>query len=336
MKSRISLFSAFVFLAGNFVADAAIPFKEEIGNFTEWCKKNNVANHLSVGVEFGMAGIGFEVSTPVTRWVELRAGLDWFPHFKVPVTFDINTFADGMPSNQFSHVQELLYDLTGLTIDNEITMNGSTDMVNFKLLADVYPFQNNRHWHFTAGFYAGTATIAKMKNAKSEMPDLVALNIYNRAYEYFVNIENIYDVPIGGGIYMDPEQVAYYQQRFKAYGHMGIHIGDFKDGTPYIMEPAPDGTVSARAVVNHFKPYLGAGYSTWLDKDKKWKFSVDVGALFWGGAPSVINHDYKLDRDINFTKDLIDIEGKAGNYMRVVKALPVYPMVMVKFSYNIF
>lgn len=304
-------------------------------DFGEWCRKNNVADHLSVGLNIGSTGLGLEVITPVTRWVNLRAGVDWLPHFGVPMTFDINTFTDGMPSGNFQEVQGLLYDLTGMEIDSKVTMNGTADMVNFKLLADIYPFQNNRHWHFTAGFYVGTATIAKAKNDRDEMPDLVALNIYNRAYNYFTTLENIYDVPLGGGIYMEPERVQYLQQRFRAYGHMGIHIGNFKDGTPYIMEPAPDGTVSAKAIVNHFKPYLGAGYSTSLDKSKRWNFSVDVGVLFWGGAPKVINHDYTTGRDINFTKDLIDIRGKAGDYINIVKALPVYPSLTLKFSYDI-
>ena len=134
---------------------------------------------------------------------------------------------------------------------------------------------------------------------------------------------------------MDPDMVEKLQEKFRKYGRMGVRIGDFKDGTPYIMEPAPDGSVSAKAFVNHFKPYLGAGYSTDLDNTGKWQIGVDVGVLFWGGAPDVIYHDYSLGRDINFSKDLVNIRGKVGRNMRTIKSFPVLPLLEIKFSYSI-
>ena len=134
---------------------------------------------------------------------------------------------------------------------------------------------------------------------------------------------------------MDPDLVEELQEKFRQYGRMGIHIGDFKDGTPYIMEPSPDGMVSAKAYVNHFKPYLGAGYNTDIDRDGRWHFGVDLGVLFWGGAPDVINHDYTTGKDINFTKDLINVRGKVGSYVRAIKSFPVFPVLAVRFSYTI-
>ena len=50
------------------------------------------------------------------------------------------------------------------------------------------------------------------------MPTLVALNLYNRAYDYFTTIEDIYDVPIGGGNYLDPDKVLELQEKFREYG----------------------------------------------------------------------------------------------------------------------
>lgn len=305
-------------------------------NFKEWSVKNNVLDHLDVGVSVGSMGLGLSVSSPVTKWVNLRAGIDWVPEFKVPLYFNLNTYADGMATDNFNHVAQMLYDITGIQMDETVTMHGYGHMLNFKLIADVYPVPSNRHWHVSAGFYAGTSQIGKSYNTKAEKPTLVALNIYNRAYSYFTSPElDIFDVPLGGGNYLDPDMVEKLQQRFSSYGRMGIHIGDFKDGTPYIMDPAPDGSVSAKAFVNHFKPYLGAGYSTQLDKSGKWNVAVDLGVLFWGGRPNVVNYDYTENREVSFTHDLINLRGKVKHYMKTIKSFPVYPVLEVRFSYNI-
>lgn len=310
---------------------------------TSWFKRNHVADNLEVGLTIGTTGFGLEVATPVTRWVKVRTGVDWIPSFHVPMNFDINTFSDGLPSDNFQHVQEMVYELTGIEVDDRIKMIGKPTMLNFKFLVDVFPFEQNRHWHFTAGFYIGSSTIATAVNDRSEKQSLVGLNIYNRAYEYFNNLTDIFDVPIGGGNYMDPEQVLRIQRKFREYGRMGIKVGEFKDtGEPYIMEPAPDGSVSAKAYANMFKPYLGFGYGGFLDKEQKWTVGVEAGILIWGGVPDVINHDRILDSTgerymrVNMTKDLKNVKGKVGDYLNVFKALPVYPAINFRISYTIF
>lgn len=300
-----------------------------------WWKEHGICDKLDLGVSLGSMGVELELRTPVTKWVDLRAGVGWLPKFSVPMSFNLNTYSHGIPTGNFNHVASMLYDMTGLEIDETVHMKGKASWVNFKFMVDVFPIPNNRHWHVTAGFYAGTSKIADSYNTYDEKPTLVGLNIYNRAYEYFTNLNSIYDVPLGGGTYMDPDLVEKLQSRFSNYGRMGVHIGDFKDGSPYIMEPAPDGTISAKVLVNRFKPYLGAGYFTDLDKAKRWHFGVELGALFWGGVPDVINYDYNNCRVINFTKDLIKIRGKVGDYVRIIKKFPVYPVLEVRFSYTI-
>lgn len=310
--------------------------KKGFGEIRYWCLKNNVASSLDASVSLGSTGIGLELSTPVTRWTRLRAGVDWLPRIEVPMYFSLNTYSEGLPNGSFNKVSDMFYNLTGIRIDDKVKMNGKGSMINFKLLVDVFPFPKNHHWHVTAGFYVGTSKIGYAINDYKEKPTLVGLNVYNRTYEYFTGLESIFEVPLGGYGYMDPDIVEEIQEKFHKYGHIGIHIGNFKDGSPYIMEPAPDGTVSAKMFVNRFKPYFGIGYETCLDKKQKWNFGIDLGAMFWGGAPDVINHDYSTGKDINFTKDLVDIRGKVGKYMRWVHAFPVYPVLSVKFSYNIF
>lgn len=319
-------------------------------NISLWCKKNNVADNLEIGLSLGSTGLGIEASTPVTRWASLRVGLEWMPNIKTSLNFNLGTYSDGMPTGSFNHVAEMLYDMTGIQMDEKVRMNAKGSMVNFKFLVDVFPIPNNNHWHLTAGFFVGTSKIGTAINDINEKPTLVGLNIYNRAYEYFTTLNSIYDVPLGGGVYMDPDLVRDLQQRFAQYGRMGVQVGYFnkdvgkdekgnpiyKKGDPYIMEPAPDGTISAKAVVNRFKPYLGAGYSTTFGYGKRWKFSVDLGAIFWGGSPNILNCDYQTGENINFTKDLYNIRGKIGDYMGKIKSFPVYPALSVKISYTLF
>lgn len=299
-----------------------------------WCKENHVADNLDVALTLGTGGFGLEAATPVTKWAKLRAGFEWIPSFHVPMSFDLTTFgSDGLPSDNFSHVQDLVYKFTGLEIDNQVKMIGKPMIMDFKLLVDVYPFQNNKHWHFTAGFYLGSSRVANARNERGEMPTLVGLNIYNRIYNYFTSLsdDEIYDVYIGGDTYLSPEEVRNMQERLDRYGRIGIHIGDYKNGTPYYMEPDSDGSVSANAFVNRFKPYLGFGYSGALDSAKRWNVGFEAGAIFWGGVPDVIVHD-----GVNMTKDLKNVRGKVGDYLNFIKALPVYPSINFKISYSFF
>lgn len=313
------------------VSDKHLSFQERLWEFSQWFDDHHIFNNVDFAFTLGTSGLGLEIGTPITKWTKIRAGITWIPSFRVPMEFDINTFSEGLPSNNFQHVQELLYNLTGMEIDEKVKMTGEPYLLNFKLLIDVFPFKNNRHWHFTAGFFVGNTTIAKAYNHTEEKPTLVGLNIYNRAYNYFTNIKDIYDVPLGGGNYLDPAKVKELQEKFGKYGHMGMHVGDFKDGTPYIMEPAPDGSLSAKAYVKKFKPYLGFGYSGNLDKSGKLKIGFEAGALFWGGVPNVIDQN-----GVNMTKDLINVKGKVGDYLALIKALPVFPILELKISYSLY
>ena len=317
------------------VPGVVVPELSTSEKISAWCSNNNVFDRLTGKFSFGTTGFGLEFSTPLTQWVDLRLGVDWIPKVNVPMEFNINTFSEGEPSDNFVHVKDLLYEMTGMEVDEEVNMLGKPRMLNFKLLFNVYPFKEDRRWYFTAGFYLGNRIVATAINSKTEMPDLVGLNIYNRAYHYFTTLQDIYDVPIGGGAYMKPETVERLRSKFLEYGTMGIHVGDFKNGEPYILQPSPDGSVSAKAYVNRFKPYLGAGFATPIDKYGRWKFGVEAGMLIWGGAPNVYHYDYNLERNINFTKDLVNIGGKVGDYIRLIKALPVYPVVNVSISYDI-
>lgn len=290
-----------------------------------WFKANNVLDHLQVSGTLGTTGLGVELQAPLTRWANVRAGFSAFPAFHVALPFQISAYAGDNVSGNLDKIKDLMAQVTGEEMLDEVEMNGKPSIWNVKLLFDIFPFRNNRHWHFTAGFYAGSRMIGSALNKKNATNTLVAMNIYNRFYDR-LEAGNSYDEPFFGDIYLTPEMY----EEFLSYGRMGIHLGERKDGTPYYLLPESNGTVSAKVFANAFKPYLGAGYSTQLDKRGLWSLGVDAGVLMWGGAPQVILND-----GTNMNKDLRNVRGKVGDYLDFIKGLGVFPVLEVKITYNI-
>ena len=102
-----------------------------------------VFNHLALGAEVGTTGIGLELAAPLTHYATVRTGFTMMP--------------------SFSFKDDVQYRLNGNV--NEVKMKGSTNIADFKLLADVYPFKN-RSFHITAGFYAGKPKLVELKNTE--------------------------------------------------------------------------------------------------------------------------------------------------------------------------
>ena len=143
-------------------------------------------------------------------------------------------------------------------------------------------------------------------------------------------MDHIYDEPIFGTIYLDPEVALELQKKMLNYGRFGIHVGDFKDGTPYMMEPDEQGSVRAKALINRVRPYLGIGYEGYMDAAKRWSAGFDLGVIFWGGVPKVYTHDGVC------LNDLENLRGDVKDYLDLMKGFPVYPTLNFRLSYTIF
>lgn len=296
--------------------------------------QSRIFNRLELGLNVGTTGLGIEVGTPVTRWVRVRAGLDWIPRFNIPMHFDLTAYTDDGTSgpvtgSNFDRVQELMNELTGFDMDKRVTMQSKPTVTTFRLLADVYPF-DGKGWRVTAGFFAGGKTVGRSINDITEMPTLLCVGMYNKLYDYAKETE-IWDFTIPVlDVNLDPDVAQELKDKLEHYGRLGIHIGDFKDGTPYIMEPDKDGTVSARAIVNAIRPYVGIGYDGTISRDGRWNIGFDLGAQFWGGAPKVVTHE-----NVDLT-ELINVRGKVGDYLKLMRGLPVYPTAAFRLTYTFF
>ena len=344
--------------------------------FQYW-KEHNIFQHLDVSLTLGTPGIGIDVASPIGNYVQVRAGYEFMPRFTKRMSFEMTI--NGQPAKsydedgnrqetRFDKLKEFMYSFTGYDIEDHVDMIGKPTMNNFKFMVDVFPFKNNKHWHFTAGFYWGSSKFAEAENSTEAMVSLVSAGIYNKMYESAKNGDPLisfdpYQFPTLSGVSIQmPDQV---RKKFLDYGEMGFVVGylthditdaegnvlmsktmvDTKGNTiqrPYIVAPDEDGMVRVTASSKSFKPYLGFGYGGNLVKKRDdWKISFDCGAMFWGGTPElVVYHGLKLPdgsyRDISLTDDVENIGGKVGSYVKLFKSLKVYPVLSLRITKRLF
>lgn len=315
-----------------------------------WKPRSGMFNRLDISVTGGSTGVGIELGTPVGNVVRLRAGFDIMPRFEKMMNFGIQVGDDASTSHsKFEKMSEMLADMTGNVVDESVDVIGKPYFYNFKFMVDVFPFKK-KNWHFTAGFYAGPRQIAEAYNTTEDMPTLFSVSMYNHLYELFAEQDDPdywYSHDFLPGFSLDPFVAEQMSKKFKNYGRMGVHMGNYshdiyddegnllhKKDDPYMMEPDANNMVKAYVRTNAFKPYLGFGYGTALNRKgyapSGWSFSVDAGVWLWGGTPSIVTHD-----GTDLAKDLYGIPGKVGRYVDIVKAFKVYPVLNLRITKSI-
>ena len=316
---------------------------------TQYWKEHNIFQHLDISLTAGTTGIGIDVASPVGKYVQLRAGYEFMPRFTKRMEFDLTI--NGEPAivydeqgykqeTTFTQMNDFLYEFTGYDVEDHVDMIGKPTINNFKFLVDVYPFQQNKHWHFTAGFYWGPSRFAYAENAIEFMRTLNAVGIYNQMYDKAVNGEPL--IKYEGVSLEVPEEL---NNKILDMGLLGFAVGYFKHdivdnagnviheaGERYIVEPDARGMVTVTAKSNSFKPYLGFGYGGRMIKNRNdWHVSFDCGAMFWGGTPNLYMHD-----GINLTEDVENISGQVGTYVDLFSALKVFPVLSFRITKRIF
>lgn len=342
MKKRFGIIVAALLTATlSFAQSADYPC---VKGSTENKDDKNILNHLDGSITLGTTGLGVDLAMPIGNRVQVRTGFSFFPHYEQTMHFGVEVGDDSDPAVQdekFNKLSQTLNEMFTFEVDRNVDMKGKPTMKNFKLLVDVFPFQN-KHWHVTGGFYWGPSTVAKAENAAYDGTSLVSVSIYNNLYDRvkasYESIKKMMEgdpadpipyIKINGQEFFAGEDL---YNKFQSYGRMGVHLGDKKDGTPYIMEPDADNMVSCKIKVNSFRPYLGFGYGGKLSNrsDRNW-ISFDCGAMFWGGTPKVITHD-----GMNLATDVDNIDGKVGDYVKFFKGVKVFPVLELRLTHRIF
>ena len=297
-------------------------------------------NSLDVSLTAGTTGLGFDVSTNVSDWMQLRAGFAAMPHFDYTMHFGVQVGSDpATSSSKFERLSGILEGFTGSKVDDTIDMVGTPKLWNAKLLCDLFPFRDKR-WHITAGVYLGPSVIARAENALYDAQSLNAVSIYNNMYDKAEAWEPLFD---NGdvSVYL-PSQL---EDKILEYGRMAMHVGDYAHdvfddqgnqlhakGDPYLMEPNTLSMVTCRIKTSSIKPYLGFGYGGRLFKGTdRYSISFDAGVMMWGGTPQIITHD-----GTDLAHDVDHIGGKVGSYVDFFSAFKVFPVLNIRLTRKIF
>lgn len=105
----------------------------------------------------------------------------------------------------------------------------------------------------------------------------------------------------------------------------------YSKGDPYRMVPDEDCMIKANAYVNCFRPYIGFGYGSFIDKDQRTSVSFDCGMMFWGGVPKVVTHD-----GVDLRNDLTNVRRSVQNYLNMINKFPVYPVLSLRITQRLF
>ena len=102
-----------------------------------------VFDHMSVGLVLGTTGVGLDLAAPVTDYLQVRAGYNYF--------------------SGFSYKEDVDYRAKDKPTRGKTEVEGKNYMSTAHLLLDVYPFPDYT-FHATAGFYFGTDEVVKIEN----------------------------------------------------------------------------------------------------------------------------------------------------------------------------
>ena len=222
----------------------------------------------------------------------------------------------------------MMYFETGYQMQDKVAMTGKWEMFNGYLLVDWFPLDDENKFRVTAGIYYGPARIAKITTDGESAATLSCIAAYNKKYFKVDDDNEILEWGLAGA-YMG------------TYGHDVVDTDGtilHKTGDTYLMMPDDDGQLSIDVKTNSIKPYLGVGYelpfsSLGLQKKKDtWKLAIDAGVLFWGGYPSL-----RVSTDgIDLMRDIDNIPGQKGDYIKKIKKLVVFPNIGISVIYHLF
>lgn len=116
-----------------------------------------------------------------------------------------------------------------------------------------------------------------------------------------------------------------------------------KAGEEFRMVPDADNIIKASAKAAKFKPYIGIGYETSINRDQRFHVGVDAGIMFWGNHPSVDIHTpigvnaegETIYMTYDMSRDITGLTGSVKNYVDAVKQYPVFPELSLRLSYRL-
>lgn len=117
-----------------------------------------IFKHIGADFNVGTQGLGLDVATPVTNYLEASIGMNFMPGFKI--SGDVNVNAD---VNRFP----------GLNISS-VNAEGKLARTTAEFKLSAYPFGNKNDLFVTAGFSFGGKKIAKLKGHSDDVESYLA------------------------------------------------------------------------------------------------------------------------------------------------------------------
>ena len=144
--------------------------------FTQTLNDLDIFNHLGIGVGVGTTGISVELGTTITPWVQLRAGANIMPSFKLKTNLDLEEYG----ATEYAYE----YNIPSLRdVDVEGKLTNSLGHVVF----DIFPFTNHSSFHVSVGGYFGGDKVISAYNT-SGFDELKEVYEYNHRLGAFQNI----------------------------------------------------------------------------------------------------------------------------------------------------
>lgn len=108
-----------------------------------------IFNHLGIGVHAATTGFGVELSTPITNYVALRAGVSFMPDFSFTST------VDGALSYSFNGYSD--------RVPFSMDLDASLKRTQADVIFNIYPFGPRNALYVAAGAYFGGSDVVKVK-----------------------------------------------------------------------------------------------------------------------------------------------------------------------------
>ena len=262
-----------------------------------------IFNHFGIGISVGTTALGINVSTVLTPYFGLRAGVNLWPILKLRSNLHLaSRIQNWEPGDIAKYVQELNEVLSEdeqvpMEMPEVMSMHIKPKLTAGHLLIDYYPFPHSSNFHLTTGFHLGTGTVIDIHNRHEG--SLIPVTLWNNAMEN-----------------PDAQEVV----ERNNLQPIGLVLGD------YFIAPDENGNIDARIRVSGFRPYLGLGFGRAVPR-KRIGCQFDLGVQFWG-SPTVMVNGEKLKPD-KVGEELDDV-------LSIVSRIKVFPVLSFRLVGRIF
>lgn len=150
-----------------------------------------IFKHIGADINVGTQGIGFDVATPITNYLEMSMGMNFMPGFKISGDVDVSDIHFIHGGQQYT-----------IPMD-QVNIEGKLARTTAELKFSAYPFGVRNSLFVAAGFSFAGKKIAKLKGHSDdvkafmnnpEYPDDVKQSVYAEIDKYEVKFNSNGDI----------------------------------------------------------------------------------------------------------------------------------------------